>query len=42
MQESKLPDTAEDAIKRVLTAENGFAFIGLNYVYLHIIKLKFR
>lgn len=28
MQESKLPNTAEEAIKRVLDTDNGFAFIG--------------
>ena len=28
MQESKLPETAEAAIERVLNPENGFAFIG--------------
>jgi ionotropic glutamate receptor len=28
MQESKLPDTTQEAIKRVLDTENGFAFIG--------------
>ncbi len=30
MQESKLPENMSDAVNRVLTSTDGFAFIGLN------------
>ena len=32
MQESRFPDSAEEAIDRVLNSEKGFAFIGKLYI----------
>lgn len=44
MIESRLPETAEDAINRVLTSETGFAFIGdameIKYATLTNCKLQ--